>query len=134
MAEAAVPAATGAAVEPAGRNRFATTIVLGHALKHIYLSGFSTVLIPEIKLGLNLSATQVGSLASIQQFSGWGATMASGYLGDRFVNKTALMLALSLTVMGISYFLVGLADSYAFLIIAMLFVGIGPSLFHAPAL
>jgi MFS family permease len=44
------------------------------------------------------------------------------------------MLALSLTVMGISYFLVGLAESYVFLIFAMLFVGIGPSLFHAPAL
>src|SRR6187551_2158140 len=111
MAQTHVTANTVPAVEIAGRRRFATTIVLGHALKHIYLSGFSTVLIPEIKLGLGLTATQVGSLASVQQFSGWGATMASGYLGDRYVNKTALMLALSLTVMGLAYFFVGLSDS-----------------------
>ena len=133
MADTATPVDAGTAASES-RGRFAATIVLGHALKHIYLSAFSTVLIPEIKLGLGLTATQVGSLASVQQFSGWGSTMASGYLGDRFLNKTGVMLAVSLSIMGIAYFFVGLADSYTVLLVAMLFVGIGPSLYHAPAL
>src|SRR5512145_3110974 len=76
------------------RSRFAATIVIGHAVKHTITSGLSSVLIPEIKLRLGLSATQVGSLGSVQQFTGWGATISSGYLGDRFAHRVNLMLAL----------------------------------------
>lgn len=117
-----------------GRVRFGATIVLGHALKHVYLSALAAVLLPEIKLGLSLTATQVGTLASLQQFSGWFSTMTSGYLGDRFTHKTALMLAISLGITGVSYFALGVAGSYALLLPAMLLVGVGPSLFHPPAL
>jgi FSR family fosmidomycin resistance protein-like MFS transporter len=70
----------------------------------------------------------------VQQFSGWGSTLTSGYLGDRFVNKTALMLAVSMTILGLSYFVLGLANTYGLILLTMLFVGIGPSLYHAPAL
>ena len=133
MTEAAIPAST-TSIETSGRARFATTVVIGHALKHIYLSSLSAVLIPEIKIGLALSSTQIGTLATVQQFSGWGSTVVSGYLGDRFANRTALMLTISLTVLGGSYFLLGVANSYALLLFVMLFVGIGPSLYHAPAL
>jgi len=117
-----------------GRMRFGATIVIGHALKHIYLSALAAVLLPEIKLGLGLTATQVGTLASLQQFTGWFSTMTSGYLGDRFTHKTALMLGISLAITGFSYFVLGIAGSYALLLPAMLLVGIGPSLFHPPAL
>src|SRR6266581_3431156 len=80
----------------AGRARFAAMVVASHALKHLLTSGLSSVLMPEIKSGLSLSDTQVGSLGSVQQFSGWFATMGAGYLGDRFTKKTGLMLAISL--------------------------------------
>ena len=117
-----------------GRVRFGATIVIGHALKHIYLSSLAAVLLPEIKLGLGLSATQVGTLVSVQQFTGWFSTMASGYLGDRFTSKTALLLGVSLGLTGVSYFLLGIAHSSLLLLLAMLVVGVGPSLFHPPAL
>jgi FSR family fosmidomycin resistance protein-like MFS transporter len=117
-----------------GRFKFGATIVLGHALKHIYLSSLTAVFLPEIKLGLGLSATQVGTLASVQQFTGWFSTMVSGYLGDRFTSKTALLLGISLGLTGVSYFLLGIANSYLLLLLAMLVVGVGPSLFHPPAL
>jgi len=42
-----------------GRNQLAVTVVLGHAIKHIYNSGLSTILLPEIKLGLGLTGTQL---------------------------------------------------------------------------
>jgi MFS family permease len=80
----------------AARSRFATTIVAGHAVKHALTSGLGAVLLPEIKLGLGLSATQVGALGTTQQVTGWAATVGSGYLGDRFTHKTGLMLAVSL--------------------------------------
>ena len=122
------PAATGS------DKRFAWTIILGHALKHIYISGFSAVLLPEIKLSMNLSNTQVGTMASVQQFSSWGSTVTSGYLGDRFISKTALMLGLSLAIMGGAYFILGLATTYAVLLPAMILVGLGPSIYHPPAI
>jgi len=116
-----------------GRARFAVMVVVAHALKHCLTSGLSSVLMPEIKAGLSLSDTQVGSLGSVQQFSGWFATMGAGYLGDRFNRKTGLMLAISLAVTGSALLTIGFARSYPMLIFAMLFMGFGPSMFHPPA-
>ena len=120
-------------VSPEGR-RFAATIVLGHALKHVYISMLSSQLLPEIKTGMALSSAQIGSLASVQQFSSWFSTMIAGYAGDRFTNKTGLLLGLSLALVGISYFFLGIAGSYAMLLPAMLLVGFGPSIYHSPAI
>jgi MFS family permease len=117
-----------------GRNKLAVTVVLGHAIKHIYNSGLSTILLPEIKLGLGLSATQLGTLAFSRQMAGWFTTVAAGYLGDRFANKAAIMLGISMTLMGISYFFAGFAPNYLVMLLAMLFVGIGPSMYHPPAI
>jgi MFS family permease len=125
-----------ALVTPAGttgRGSFVSTIVAGHALKHLMISGLSSVLIPEIKLSMSLSATQVGTLGSVQQFSGWFATLGAGYLGDRFTYKTGLMLAFSLGLTGFGMLLVGLSPGYGALVVAMLFTGLGPSMFHPPA-
>lgn len=110
MADTAVQ--TGTDVVDRGRTRFAATIVLGHALKHLYLSGLQTVLLPEIKIGLGLSGAQIGAMASAQQVTGWVSTMGSGYVGDRFANKTAFMLGLSLGVTGVAFFFLGFAGSY----------------------
>ncbi len=131
VGEAALPASPSLA---AGRRRFAATIIFGHALKHLYISALSTQLLPEIKAGLSLTNAQLGTLASVRQFSGWGSTIASGYLGDRFTNKTAMLLGISLGLIGVSYFILGTAESYGVLLAAMLLVGLGPSLYHPPAL
>ena len=117
-----------------GRNQLAFTVVLGHAIKHIYNSGFQTILLPEIKLGLGLSATQLGTLAFSSQLTGWVTTVAAGYLGDRFANRASLMLGISLSLMGFAYFIAGFAPNYLAMLAAMLLVGIGPSLYHPPAI
>lgn len=124
--------ATAAATE--GRSRFAATIVAGHALKHTLTAGLFAALIPEIKLALSLSATQVGALGTVQQFTGWAATMGAGYLGDRFTTKTGLMLGLSLGLTGAALLILGFADSYLTLTAGMLLMGLGPSMFHPPAI
>lgn len=117
-----------------GRNKLAVTVVLGHAIKHIFNSGLSFIILPEIKSSLALSGTQHGSLLFARQAMGWGVTMGSGYLGDRFAHRASLLLFISLTLMGVSYLVAGLAGTYWTMFAAMLFVGIGPSMYHAPAI
>ena len=117
-----------------GRNRLAAAIVLGHLVKHIYGSGFRTLIMPEIKIGLRLSLTQFGSLATATQLTWWLATMAAGYLGDRFSNKASLFLGISLATLGVSYALAGLAPNFWTMIAVMLLVGAAPSLYHPPAI
>lgn len=115
------------------RGSFAATIVVAHAVKHALISGLSSVIIPEIKVALSLNATQVGTLGSVQQFSGWFATMGAGYLGDRFTNRTNLLLSLSLAISGFALLFIGFSQTYLALVLGMLFVGFGPSFFHPPA-
>jgi len=117
-----------------GRRGFAATIIIGHALKHIYISALASTLLPALKEGLALSSTQYGTMATVQQSSSWVSTMTSGYLGDRFTRLTAMMLGLSLALTGISYLVLGVSNSYPVLIGAMLLVGVGPSIYHPPAI
>ena len=60
--------------------------------------------------------------------------MISGYLGDRFHNRAGLMLAISLALMGGALFLAGLAPNYTVMLPVMFLAGIGPSIFHPPAI
>jgi MFS family permease len=117
-----------------GRNQLAATVVLGHAVKHIYNSGLQGILLAVIKDDLGLSGSQFGLLSTSGRITSGATTMVAGYLGDRFANRSGLMLMLSLGIMGISYFLLGSAPNYWYLFAVMLLVGIGPSLYHPPAI
>ena len=117
-----------------GRNRLAITVVLGHAIKHIYNAGMHSVLLAVMKDDLGLSGTQFGLLTTSGRVTSGATTMVAGYLGDRFANRSGIMLMISLGMMGISYFLLGIAPNYLLMLAAMLLVGIGPSLYHSPAI
>ena len=117
-----------------GRNRLAITVVLGHAIKHMYNSGLQSVILAVMKDDLGLTATQFGLLSTSGRVTSGATTMVAGYLGDRFANRAGVMLMISLSMMGISYFLLGIAPSYWLMLAAMLLVGIGPSLYHSPAI
>jgi MFS family permease len=117
-----------------GRGQLAAIVVLGHALKHIYMAGLQTILLPEIKISLGLSATQLGALAFSRQATGWATTMGAGYLGDRFPHRASTLLGISLAMMGVSYFFAGISTAYWVMFAAMLLVGVGPALYHPPAL
>ena len=117
-----------------GRNRLAATVILGHAVKHIYNSGLQSVILATMKQDLGLNATSFGLLSTSQRVTSGVTTMVAGYLGDRFANRSGLMLMVSLGVMGASFFLLGRAGDYWLILAAMLLVGIGPSLYHSPAI
>ncbi len=124
-----------------GRNQLAATVVVGHAVKHVYNSALQSILFPEIKIGLGLSGTQLGTLAFSRQATSWVTTVIAGFLGDRFADRASLMLGISLLMTGVSYFLLGVADSmfadnviFLAVLVIMLLVGVGPSLYHPPAI
>ena len=136
MTQAAERTSTGILSEEVkrGRNRLAITVVLGHAIKHIYNSGMHSVLLAVMKDDLGLSGTQFGLLTTSGRATSGATTMVAGYLGDRFANRSGIMLMISLGMMGVSYFLLGIAPNYLLMLAAMLLVGIGPSLYHSPAI
>lgn len=117
-----------------GRGLLAVVVVAGHAIKHVFNSGMRAILMPEIKIGLGLTGSQFGALLTANQVTSWGTTVGAGYLGDRFSNRAALMLGISLATTGISFFIAGHSATYAVMFLAMLLVGMGPSLYHPPAL
>ena len=117
-----------------GRNQLALTVVLGHTVKHLYNSGLQSVILAVIKDDMGLTGAQFGLLSTSQRVTSGATTMVAGYLGDRFANRSGLMLMLSLGMMGISFFLLGRAPNYWLLFAVMLLVGIGPSLYHPPAI
>ena len=117
-----------------GRVKLAWAVVAGHAFKHLYNSAWQNILMPEIKIGMGLGGVQFGVLAGVSRASSWVTTMVAGYLGDRFSNHAGLMLGISLGTMGISFFLAGISPNYGVLLLAVLLMGFGPSLYHPPAI
>ena len=117
-----------------GRNRLAAIVVLGHAIKHVYNSGLQTLLLPNIKIGLGLNAAQYGTLFSARQVTSWGTTLGAGYLGDRFSNRAGEMMGVSMGLIGVAFLVMGYAPGYLMMLVALLLAGMGPSLYHPPAL
>lgn len=117
-----------------GRNKLAVTVVTGHGIKHIYNSALQAIILPEIGVSMGLTGVQFGLLSTAGRITSGVTTMGAGYLGDRFANRSGLMLGISLGILGISYFMLGWANSYGVLFAIMLLVGIGPSLYHPPAI
>lgn len=117
-----------------GRTKIAATIFVAHAIKHLYNSGQGSLIMPEIKISLGLSRAQFGSLATSSSIAWWTSTMVAGYLGDRFSNRAGMMLAVAMSLMGGAFYLLGIAPNYKTMLVVMFLAGIGPSLFHPPAL
>ncbi len=108
----------------------AAAIMVGHMMKHLYNSGFSKLILPEIKVELNLSFARFGWLGTAQALAWWLATMLGGYLGDRFTGRTAIFLGLTLALIGFSQVVVGFVNNYWILLAAMLLIGGAPAMFH----
>lgn len=117
-----------------GRNKLAATVVTGHAVKHIFNSSLQATILPEISRAFGLSGAQFGALSTAGRVTSGVTTMGAGYIGDRFAHKSGLVLAIAMLILGGSYFLLGWAQSYWYLFVVMLIAGIGPSLFHPPAI
>ena len=124
--EAAPAAQTGAA--PAHSFREVWLISLGHSLTHWYPSTFY-LLLPIIGAELGLSFSQIGLIMTCQYLAGAVANVPGGVLVDT-VGRKGLLMAVSLFWVGFPYLLMGFTHSYLLLLLCVMMVGIGNSLWH----
>ena len=113
-------------------NSLLTTLSLGHMAIHWYQQLWPIAL-PSIKASLGLTDVQVGTLASVKQFTTGPLFLPAGILADFFRRRTALILAASFIFLGGSYALVAQGSAYVWVIPGVALLGIGTALWHPTA-
>jgi MFS transporter, FSR family, fosmidomycin resistance protein len=133
---ATAAAATGAAsvVDPSTAKSFREVwlISLGHSLTHWYPATFY-LLLPIIGAELGLSFSQIGLIMTCQYLAGAVANVPGGALVDT-VGRKGLLMAVSLFWVGFPYLLMGFSHGYLMLLMCVMMVGIGNSLWHPTAI
>jgi len=104
----------------------------GHGIKH-FGQGALLVMIPSIRATLGLSDVAVGGMSSAQSISSGIANIPAGILTDMFRKKIAWILFASMMMVGVGYFLIAISPVYWALLIGVVIVGFGTSMWHAPA-
>ena len=112
--------------------REAWLISLGHSLTHWYPATFY-LLLPIIGNELGLSFSQIGLIMTCQYIAGAVANVPGGVLVDT-VGRKGLLMAISLFWVGFPYLLMGLTQGYWMLVLCVMMVGIGNSLWHPTAI
>jgi FSR family fosmidomycin resistance protein-like MFS transporter len=122
-----------AAAASAADGLAARGVIGAHALQHAYANGFY-VLLPEIYVTLGLTPVSAGALEAVRRASGGIATMAGGFLLDRYAHRRIPVLFASLIAMGVGYLLVGLSPSFAVILIALAAASTAGSIWHPAAI
>lgn len=104
----------------------------GHGVKH-FCQGAFLLLIPGIKSTLGLSDVAVGGIFTAQQISSGTANAPAGLLTDMFRRRVVWFLTVSMILVGLAYFMIGIAPWYGLIIAAVVSLGAGTSLWHSPA-
>ena len=108
------------------------TLALGHMAIH-WFQQLWPVILPSVKASLGLSDIQLGTLASLKQFTTGPLNLPSGILADFFRKRTALILAGSFLFLGLSHLLVAQASTFLWIIPFVALLGIGTALWHPAA-
>jgi FSR family fosmidomycin resistance protein-like MFS transporter len=133
MTSTTLPAGTGLGPGPEQRPfREVWLITLGHALTHWYPATFY-LLLPIIGNELGLSFSQIGLIMTCQYIAGAVANIPGGVLVDT-VGRKGLLMAISLFWVGFPYLLMGFTHSYWLLVLCVVMVGAGNSLWHPTAI
>ncbi|HZD09965.1 MAG TPA: MFS transporter [Candidatus Binatia bacterium] len=104
----------------------------GHGVAHWY-NGVLSVLYPALTAALGLSYSQVGLFDSSRGVVAVIASLTGGYLADVFGRKR-LMLALALVSLGVAFFFLSFAQTFAIALLWLAIGGIGNSLWHPYAM
>ena len=134
MAEAIDPRAiTGPEYQRTKDPVMASTLIGAHTLEHMYGRAF-LVLIPQIYITLGLAPIQAGLLDAVRQLSGGATSMTGGFFVDMFQHRRAHILAFSMSLIAIGYFLVSIAPTFGLILAALALASAGTALWHPPAL
>ena len=104
----------------------------GHGIKH-FGQGALLIMIPSIRATLGLSDVAIGGISSAQSISSGIANIPAGILTDMFRKKVAWILFASMIMVGSGYLLIGISPVYWVLLVGVVIVGFGTSMWHAPA-
>ena len=107
-------------------------ISAGHGVKH-FGQGALLVMAPTIRAVLGLSDIAYGGIFTVQAISAGVANVPAGILADVYRKRVAMLLTVSMLMVGLGYAIIGLSFWYGVLLIGVVLVGFGTSLWHAPA-
>jgi len=128
MAETTV----GAVARPQSSFQDVLVVSFGHALTHWYPATFY-LLLPLIGKELGLTYAQVGSVLTCQFAAGAIANIPGGLLVDT-IGRKGLLMAISLSWIGIPYLVMGISHAYWMMLACATLVGIGNNLWHPTAI
>ena len=109
------------------------TVVAGHAMKHLLNSAFF-ILLPELKTGLGLTNAGVGTLATFRSVAGGLANLPAGFIADWLQHRWPVILALSVSMVGLFYLVLGSAQSFPLVVVAGALSSVAITFYHPPAI
>ena len=120
-------------ITPNQRMALLITAIAGHGIKHLLNAAFF-VLLPEMKAGLGLNNTQIGTLSTFRFIAGGVANFPAGYIADRYTHLRAIVLGLSIAGIGITGFLVGISTNFWLVTLFASIMVISISMWHPAAI
>ena len=111
----------------------ATSLIGAHGLEHLYGHSFP-VLVTALYTDLGLNPIQAGLLFAVRQLASGATSMAGGFFVDMFQHRQAQVLAISMAMIGVGFFLVSISPTYGFILAALVIASAGSALWHPPAL
>jgi len=118
--------------QPRESSRLMYGISAGHGIKH-FGQGAILILVPEIKASLALSDVAIGGMFAARDASMGLTNVPAGILTDMFRHRVPMLLAISMSFVAIGYLLIGMSSWYWLTVLALMILGTGTSLWHAPA-
>ena len=127
-------AVTTTSTEPEVRDHVAAgAVITSHTLQHLYGHAFWVILPVHLRsVGAQPDNGGPGREPCGKVGSGVSSTVG-GFLVDRLQHRRLMILYLSLTAMGLGYFLVGAAPTYVLILAALMVASIAGSIWHPTA-
>jgi MFS family permease len=122
----------GAIARPQSSFQDVLVVSFGHALTHWYPATFY-LLLPVIGHELGLNYAEIGSILTCQFAAGAIANIPGGLFVDA-VGRKGLLMAVSLSWIGLPYLVMGFSHSYWMMLTCAMLVGIGNNLWHPTAI
>ena len=125
--------ASAVSTEPELRDHVAAgAIITSHTLQHLYGHAF-WVILPTIYAAMGLNPITAGLIGTVRMVGSGVSSTVGGFLIDRLQHRRLMILYLSLTAMGLGYFLVGVAPTYVLILGALMVASIAGSVWHPTA-
>lgn len=107
--------------------------VSGHGIKHMFNAAFF-VLLPEIKAGLNLTNTQIGTLSTVRAIISGFANIPAGFMGDQYPKHRSIILGGSIILVSVFASALGLATSFWTAVVFASLLSVAITFWHPAAI